>query len=394
LVSVVVGNGINAMVIYMARFIEARRDEGLDTAAAVRVASTGTYVATFAGVGVAMVSYGALMTTEFRGFRHFGIIGAAGMFSCWVATYTVLPAVLALIDRYRPLSKRRFTDRLGASYGKPFIWFAKRFTRPVAVVGVAVSVAAMALSILYFTGDPTEYDLRNIRNRETTPTSAGALSSRMNQVVSRMNQSGRAVVVDRLDQVEPLVAELVRRREAAPTDDKPFDAVVSIFSLVPRDQERKIELIEEMIDRVDRARERGFLSDEEWKELEPHLPRDLKTIGIEDLPAAIARPFEERHGTRGRIVYVAPAAGRSIYDARYLLTWADSFREVELPNGEVIHASGDAVVFADMLRIIARDAPRVAGLGLLGTIGVILIAFRGRRSGFIALACLLIGVSW
>ena len=394
LVSVVAGNGINAMVIYMARFMEARRDEGLDTAAAVRTASTGTYVATFAAVGVAMVSYGALMTTEFRWFRHFGIIGAAGMFWCWLATYTVLPAVLVLIDRYRPLTKLRWTDRLSASYGRPFIWVAKRWARPVAVIGTAVSIGAMAATVLYFSGDPAEYDLRNIRNREASPTSAGALSARMSQVVSRMNQSGRAVVVDRLDQVEPLVAELERRREAAPSDDKPFADVVSIFSLLPRDQDRKIELLAEMLDRIDRARARGFISDEEWRDLEPHIPRELAPIGIDDLPATVARPFEERDGTRGKIVYVAPTAGRSIYDARYMMTWADSFREVELPSGEVIHASGDAVVFADMLRIIARDAPRVALLSFLGTVFVILLAFRGRSGGFIALTCLLFGVSW
>ena len=59
-----------------------------------------------------------------------------------------------------------------------------------------------------------------------------------------------------------------------------------------------------------------------------------------------------------------------------------------------ILASGDAVVFSDMLRVIARDAPRVALLSFIGTVLVILVSFRGRWGGFIALFSLLLGVTW
>lgn len=394
LVSVVAGNGINAMVIYMARFMEARRTERLDMETSVRTASLTTYGATFAAVGVAMVSYGALMTTEFRGFRHFGIIGAAGMLLCWLSTYLVLPAVLAICDRFKPFTNRRWTDDLSGTYGRPFIWLAKRYPRPVAIAGVLSGIAAVACTVLYFAGDPMEYDLTNIRNEKGEPSSAQALSGRMGKVVARVNQGGRAVLVDRIDQVEPLVKELERRREAAPENEKPFGEVISIFSLMPKDQEKKLELLREIKDRVDRARAKGFISDADWREIEPHLPKELAPIGIEDLPAAVARPFQEHDGTRGKIVYVAPAPGRSVNDARYLMQWADSFREVTLPNGERILASGDAVVFSDMLRVIARDAPRVAGLAFLGTVLVILVSFRGRPGGWVALLALLLGVSW
>src|SRR5690606_25858039 len=98
-----------------------------------------------------------------------------------------------------------------------------------------------------------------------------------------------------------------------------------------------------------RARDRGFLSDEEWQRIEPHLPKEIVPIGIDDLPELVARPFQEKDGTRGKIVYVAPTPGRSVNDARYLLIWADALREVRLPDGAVIRSSGDAVVFADML---------------------------------------------
>lgn len=394
LISIVAGNGINAMIVYMARYIEARRDQGETVPEALRTATTDTYQATLAAAAVAMAAYGALMLTEFRGFRHFGVIGAAGMLLCWLSTYLVLPCLLVMSERLRPFpAKRDWRDRLAGMYARPFIWLAQRYPWPISVLGVVTFIGALACAVLYFTGQPMEYDLRKIRNDEIAATSAGRLGLRISRVAGRLSQSGRAVLTDRVDQVEPLVRELERRRDTAPAKAKPFGEVASIFTLLPKDQAKKLELWKEILDRVARAKKRGFLSAEQWLELEPLLPKKLAPIGMADLPAQLARPFEEKDGTRGRIVYVAPARGKSLYDASYLMLWANSFRETKLPNGEVIHGTGDAVVFADMLVHIEEDAPIVALASFCGTVLVILFAFRGRSGGFVALATLALGVA-
>lgn len=395
LISIIAGNGINAMVIWMARYLEARKLERRDVPEAVRTASLDTWGATLAVVTVAMVSYGALTLTDFRGFRHFGIIGGAGMLLCWLAAYTVLPAVLILSERLSPIGARpSWRDRLSGLYGRPFVWLIKRHPRPIAAAGLLLGVVSAGCAIAYFARDPMEYDLRKILNDESSPTSAGQLSSRVNEVAGRVNQGGRAVLVDRLDQVKPLVEELERRRQAAPANKKPFDKVVSIYSVLPEDQPRKLELLAEMMDKLERARERGFVTEEQWRRVREHVPEPLKAITIADLPELVARPFQEKDGAIGKIVYVAPTAGRSLNDAHYLLEWADSLRRIELPNGEVIHGTGDQVVFADMLLNISEDAPRVAAASLGGTALVILGAFRWRRAGWSALLTLLLGVSW
>ena len=64
LISVIIGNGINAMVIYMARFLEARRDQGMSMPEALKTASLDTWSATLAAVGVAVMSYGCLLYTS------------------------------------------------------------------------------------------------------------------------------------------------------------------------------------------------------------------------------------------------------------------------------------------------------------------------------------------
>ena len=83
--------------------------------------------------------------------------------------------------------------------------------------------------------------MRNIDNDPVAIVSEGRRLTRIvDKIVGRQNMDGIAVAVDRLDQVVPLRAELERRRDAAPADNKPFDKVVSIHSLLPKQQEQKL----------------------------------------------------------------------------------------------------------------------------------------------------------
>lgn len=395
LVSIIAGNGINFGIIYMGRYTEARR-AGSDVAEAIRVSHSDTHIATLAAAGAAGIAYGSLAVTDFHGFQHFGIIGGSGMLLCWLATYLALPPILVVSERIRPMFRDGTTgaSKLRGFYGYPFAWLSRRFPRALSVFGIITGIGAFALTYHYFNADPLEYNLREIRNERLSPTAAGKMSLRVDKIVGRFGQDGRAMLVDRLDQVAPLVEELERRRDAAPKDRRPFDSVVSIYDLLPDEQAKKLKLLKEIDDRIARARKRDLISDEDWSELEPHLPKALRPIGIGDLPELVARPFSEVDGTRGRIVYVVPTEGRSVYDAHYLFEWADSFRRVQLPSGEVVLGTGDPVIFSDMLISIGEDGPKAVLASLIGTLVVIFVAFRGRRSGWIALIALLVGVAY
>jgi hypothetical protein len=240
-----------------------------------------------------------------------------------------------------------------------------------------------------------EYNLRQVlRTNGPNQSSAAQLGGHVDDVVGRAGQDGRAIVVDRVDQVQPLVDELLKRRDAAPVNQKPFDKVATIFDLLPKDQPKKVELLTEIRDRVDRGHKRGFVSDKDYEKIGEYIPETITPIGIEDLPEGIARPFIDHEGKRGRIVYIEPTAGESVYDAHYLERWAAAFRETRLPNGDVIYGSGDPVIFADVLQSIRDDAPKAILLSFIGTLGVIFIAFRGRKSGMLALSVLVVGLSW
>ena len=142
-----------------------------------------------------------------------------------------------------------------------------------------------------------------------------------------------------------------------------------------------------------RAR-RGLVTAVDYQKLHARLPSRLVPLTLSDLPERLARPFTEKDGTRGRIVYIVPSDGRSVYDVHYLMEWADSFREVRLPSGDVVRGTGEPVILSDMILNVKSDAPKAIGLSLLGTLLVIVLAFRLGRSACWCAGTLLLGFAW
>ncbi|MEO5971162.1 MAG: MMPL family transporter, partial [Bdellovibrionia bacterium] len=104
--SIVLGNGVNFGIIYLARYIEERRQNRSNSVAnqiAMRETATSTWTAALA----AGLSYGSLVLTGFRGFKQFGVIGLIGMILCWLSAFTLLPAFLTLLDRIKPFNFAR-----------------------------------------------------------------------------------------------------------------------------------------------------------------------------------------------------------------------------------------------------------------------------------------------
>ena len=104
---------------------------------------------------------------------------------------------------------RRERPRRGAGASRPSTGVPLRGSRGVTRRGLrarrwSLGAVGPGAVVRYFVGDPMEYDLSNIRNEDTAVTPARLLSGRVDKIVGRLGQDGRAILVDRLDQVKPL----------------------------------------------------------------------------------------------------------------------------------------------------------------------------------------------
>jgi predicted RND superfamily exporter protein len=396
LFSIIVGNGINFGIIYMARYLEARRMAPVRES--LIIAHRETWLATLTASAAATAAYGSLTITAFRGFKHFGLIGGTGMLLCWLATFAFLPAMLAVSERVKPIPAPTGgpLSRARGYYGKPAARIVERFPRLIASVSLVITIVSGYLAYRFVVSDPMEYDMRNIDNEPVEVVSEATYVGRIADViVGRQGQDGIAIAVDDIAQVLPLKRVLEERRDAAHPHRKPFSEVVTIHSLLPQDQEKKLALAREARETLENAHKKRFMSDEDWSKVQKLIPKSsLRPIGIDDLPAQVAEPFTEKDGTRGRLVYIVPAKGRSVWDGIYLMDWADSFRTTELPDGSVVKGSGQSVIYADMIQSVVEDAPMAIGASLLATLLIVIIAFRGRWAGLWVIASVLVGLCW
>ena len=397
LVSIVAGNGINVGILYQARYFEERR-KGAPPEHALRTAVHATWQPTIIAAVAAAASYGSLLVTDFRAFRHFGFIAAAGMLLCWLAKTLMVPPLLLLVDRRRPVAEATrggLLSRLraqGTRYGAFFARVVPVAPRALLAAAALLVVAGAFATARWVEGDPMEYDLAKVQNDRA----ATAELHRVWDVVNRVlggSHGAMVVLADTPEEARELDAELRARWDAAPADAKPFVSVTSLWALVPERQPEKVPVLLAIAERVERAHERGIVSDADWARVAPYLPpKDLAPFGIADLPAEVARPFTERDGTRGTLVLVEPEATSS-EDLRYLLRYAGSFRETRLASGKVVRGSGRAVVFADILSAVVRDIPKALSLSLALTLGVVVLAFRRGPHLWTVLFALVVGVA-
>jgi uncharacterized membrane protein YdfJ with MMPL/SSD domain len=400
LFSIVAGNGINFGIIWMARFLEERRT-GHSLVRATATALRRTYGATLTAAGAAATAYAALGISKFRGFRHFALIGGCGMLLCWIASYTVLPAVVVLLERRkRLLSRHMFMAKSGGvpftPFERPVVWLASRAPRPVLVVALLATVGAGIAAFRYMKGGPLEYNMNHLESDKTTTGDLYRASHLADRVLqSRGSASGMVVLTD-YPRDTPVVAELLRKKrdEAAP-GLKPFQDVHTIDDLVPANQPERLARLRRLTKRLERAHDRGGIDDATWAQITPMLPPpELRPFGPDDLPAQLLEPFTEKDGTRGRILYIAPTEGQSDHDLHYLLRWADAFRSTQLPDGRIVHGSGRAVIFADLLRASLVDMPRSVMLSLGLTCVVVTLLFRRPRSSATVLGSLALALLW
>jgi uncharacterized protein len=382
--SIILGNGINYAIVLMSRYEEhrARGDEPGDSLAA---ALAGTWRGTLVASICASAAYASLMVTSFRGFYQFGVMGAVGALCCWAATYTVLPAMLVLLDRRE--QGRALRKRAPLNLG-PLAGFIGRHGAAVSVVVTVLGLGSL-LGLTHFLKDPFEYDFRKLNAKLNTTQEAQEFGRSFDKLFGRW-PSPTIVLADSVGEVETL-KKAIRRQDDEQASKRPdpsapgahvIGQIVTIYDLLPGppdSQQRKLALIAQ-IDKLRHDKALAVLNDDERKKIDQiDPPSDLRELVPLDLPAIARRPFTEVDGSVGRVVLVYPPEhGLSVWSGRDLLRIAGVLQFLKLPD-KTVETSGSAVVFGAMIRSILHDGPVATAVSLFAVIILVLVMIRARR---------------
>lgn len=174
------------------------------------------------------LAFATFAFTDFKGIAELGIIAAGGVAICVIATFTVLPAMLILLERFRktsviPPPHSRGKER-AASNQRPFFRTLFGYPKVVIAVTVALSLACLypALTMRF------DYNLMNLQAK-------GLQSVEYAYKLMRSKEnSGYFAVVSARDAAE--AAQLTARLEKLPA----VDHVVSSLSFIPEQQTEKL----------------------------------------------------------------------------------------------------------------------------------------------------------
>ena len=158
--TVVMGTGVDAGIHFYTRALQARRDE--ETDASIRIAFRSLIVPLFVASATTIGAFAIMATSDFPGFREFGMIAAVGMCTCLLSMTTVLPSLAHVFGIKRGERKPRPTHGMVSSavLARPGLLLAG-----LAVVSVLAVLGARQVDF--------EYDGRALQSDETRERTEG-----------------------------------------------------------------------------------------------------------------------------------------------------------------------------------------------------------------------------
>ncbi len=364
--SILIGMGIDFGIHIYRRTVE-EFEKGMTWPDAMFTSITLTGRALLSATVTTVASLLTLTLAHFDGFNEFGIAAALGIGLCLLATVVVAPPLLAAIEKIAPM-KRPAPKPKHPSAGNQ---------------GPLMKVLAMAtLVVMGFAGwsamnvNRAEFE-HNFRNLESPPRGRGI---GYGAALGRNRTSAPGIILgDTEEQMRDVHRQL---RERFVEGDDMLRGFHTIESLVPGDQEARLDAIDEIAEELDRRAWRNAEGrDGEMVEGLLELV-DVESFTLDDLPEWSRRNLIERDGTIGAMGLLYGNYDRR--NAYEVLEFQDKFGALVV-DGETVPISSNGFIISDVVRYVKADAGM---LGMWVALALCLILIIDLRSPLGVVACL------
>jgi predicted RND superfamily exporter protein len=395
--SIIIGNGVNFAILFLARYVESRRRNKMVEDSLIE-AVWGSYLGTLVAALAAGVAYGSLTFTQFRGFRQFGLIGGIGMVLCWIVTFVLMPPLVAWLDHGPNTGPRPL--RAGSHLMAPVARFIARHPRPIAAIGAVLTLASLTV-LPRLDSSILESDFSRLRRRDTWTQGEGFWGRKMDQLLGRY-LSPTVLLTDSEAAANRLALQL-RQAKTHPPLSQLVSEIRGPNDILPADQPAKIAAIEgirrQLTPTTRAAADPAAL--EKFDKLIGSEP--LQPVGVDDLPSSFSVGMRERDGSFGKSVLVFPTLSQANWQNENLAAFTTELRNVaaaaaqaqgDQPATPVARVAGGLPLSADIVASIRRDGPLASALAFTGVALLVVLMFRFRRPGFFVLGALVTGVLW
>ena len=350
--AIILGTGINYGVILWGRYAEERK-KGNSSHHSLVVATAETAMPTFLAAATTATAFAVLWISDVRSLSQFGFIGSMGVIFCWISTLVLLPLSILFSENSSAavaidLSSRR---QFWLVNGLTFLATKGRF----AVLGVLLFLLGLSgFVIFHHKPNAIEYDFSKLQNKKSGVTGSDYWVKKVGKHMARSTVPTIAHLSTSKKAQE--YCQAVRQRVSNQLKrDRLVDECRTIFDLVPKHQAQKLSYISDL----------GRILNEPWiSKLDRKTIEDVKEakqfiidkeIAAIDLPKSLALHFADIRGDVGNIALISPVKRKWLSDGRHLLKYAQSLKNIELPDGEIVNAAGESLVFSDVVEIIKKE---------------------------------------
>ena len=232
--TILIGLGIDFGIHFIMRYQEEMAADN-NVLSAIKQSLSRTGKGIIAGAITTSFAFMATMMADFKGIAELGFIAGTGIIICLVVTMTLLPSILIIVERLKTKRWLLFRSSLPQySISKVTIHPVLNLLlkRPKAVVIFAIITVFASIYLM----KDVRFDY-NILNLQADGVESVNYEKKIIENSDRSALYG-AVVVDTFEEI----AAMKKRLEALPS----VDVVNSIESIIPNNQEEKIEIIDEI----------------------------------------------------------------------------------------------------------------------------------------------------
>lgn len=382
LFAVLGGLGVEVGIHMFARYIEERSaDRSVEDSIFAILYYTGRSAIT-SGFTVAAV-FLILIVNDFKGFSEFGLITGMGILIIYLVYHILFPATLIAAEKLRIL---KFKKIVVHEEGKGM----SRFPRPRTVLVATLILFVFSTISIPFAG--FEYNFGTLKSNIKEGILAKA---KMRKTMPTVNRPAVVFVHDQAEAnaIDAYINDKVKE-DKAKNNPPVLDVYKSWYDVVQYDQAPKLEVVEEIKELLADKTLKLVKKEEQKKDLDrfKEILNETQPIEEGEIPPEVKEIFFGTNAGAEQLSYINAEPHLELDDGRNAIAFAERIEKMQTKAG-TFYASSDAIVFADVLRAMLKDVPRVVTFSFLIVFFFVWLDFRNIKKTVLVISPIVIGVS-
>ncbi|MBL4632745.1 MAG: phosphatidylglycerophosphatase A [Kofleriaceae bacterium] len=344
--AILLGVGIDIGIHVLDR---AEQERSLGSEEAVRKAFAQSGKAAAIATFTTVAGFASLSISDFRVFREFGILSSSGLFLVLLSYLMCLPVLLRVRDRI-------VSNRTSSS--------APRFPYASAILNWSpwpfwMCTWGIFAALVWSSANQFDYDFASLESQDLR---SYQLDREVNELLGHSQTP--LILMSQNAQEARLAAEALRKRKET-GERSGIDRVTTGSDIVPKGQEAKAEILAKLAETVALIDPESLEDDEKQDLADLRRMSAAKPFAYADLPDSVRRSFHAAGGS-GDFVLIFP--GISLTDGAKIQGLASELSNVPVTSGEgakTLSATGEAMILADVLDSVFREAPRSIGIAVI-----------------------------